>query len=48
MKYETISLEYLRAIYHVAIATVIFSHVQVTCHFCCFWSKAHLVFHCCL
>ena len=27
--------------YHVAIATVIFSHVKITC----FRAKAHLVFH---
>ena len=32
------------AIYYVAIATVIFSHVEISC----FRAKAHLVFHWCL
>ena len=40
------------AIYYVAIATVIFSHVKITCYFhmwrSCFRVKAHLVFHWCL
>ena len=45
MKYQTISLKQFYpakgAIYYVAIATVIFSHVKITC----FRVKAHLVFH---
>ena len=32
------------AIYYMAIATVIFSHVKISC----FLAKAHLVFHSCL
>ena len=37
------------AVYYEAIATVIFSHVKITCYFH-FWRyvKAHLVFHWCL
>ena len=45
MQYLTISLKQFFpakvAIYHVAMATVIFSHVKITC----FRAKAHLVFH---
>ena len=40
------------AIYYVAIATVIFSHVKITLFsrvkISCFRAKAHLVFHWCL
>ena len=57
MKYQTIALESffatIGAIYYVSIiATVIFSHVKITCFFTCedimFRAKAHLVFHWCL
>ena len=50
MKYQTILLKIIvffgvkGAIYHVAIATVIFSHVKISS----FRAKAHLVFHWCL
>jgi len=48
MKYQTISLKQFYpakgAIYYVAIATVIFSRVKISC----FRAKAHLVFHWCL
>ena len=48
MKYQTISLKQFfpakGAIYYVAIATVIFSRVKISC----FRAKAHLVFHWCL
>ena len=47
MKYQTISLKQFfpakGAIYYVAIATVIFSRVKISC----FRAKAHLVFHWC-
>ena len=36
------------AIYYVAIATVIFSHVISRVKISCFCAKAHLVFHWCL
>ena len=47
MKYQTISLKFFGvkgAIYYVAIAKVIFSHVKISS----FRAKAHLVFHWCL
>ena len=48
MKYQNISLKQFYpakgAIYYVAIATVLFSHVKISC----FHAKAHLVFHWCL
>ena len=48
MKYQTISMKQFfpakGAIHYVAIATVIFSRVKITC----FRAKAHLVFHWCL
>ena len=48
MKYQTILLKQFfgvkGAIYYVAIAMVIFSHVKITS----FHAKAHLVFHWCL
>ena len=48
IKYRTISLKQFfpakGAIYYVAIATVIFSRVKISC----FRAKAHLVFHWCL
>ena len=55
MKYKTISVRHFfpakGAIYYVAIATVIFSHVKITCFHMsrsCFRVKAHLVFYWCL
>ena len=39
--YFTFFLAVKGAIYYVAIATVIFSHVKISC----FLAKAHLVFH---
>ena len=56
MKFQTISLKNFfaakRAIYYVAIATVIFSHVKITLFshvkISCFRAKAHLVFRWCL
>ena len=54
MKYKTISVRHFflskGAIYYVAIATVIFSHVTCYSHMwrSCFRVKAHLVFHWCL
>ena len=48
MKYQTISMKQFfpakGAIHYVAIATVTFSRVKITC----FRAKAHLVFHWCL
>ena len=56
MKFQTISLKKFfaakGAIYYVAIATVIFSHVKITLFsrvkISCFREKAHLVFRWCL
>ena len=58
MKYQTIlilkSFFGLKgAVYYETIATVIFSHVKITCYFhiveiSSFHAKAHLVFHWCL
>ena len=56
MKFQTISLKNFfaakGAIYYVAIATVIFSHVKITLFsrekISCFRAKAHLVFRWCL
>ena len=56
MKYQTISQKQFYpargAIYYVAIATVIFSHVKIMLFspvkISCFRAKAHLVFHWCL
>ena len=48
MEYNTISVKFFfpakGAIYYVAIATVTFSRVKISC----FRTKAHLVFHWCL
>ena len=52
MKCQTISLKYFfavkGAIYYVAIATVIFSHLNERVKISSFRAKAHLVFHWCL
>ena len=56
MKFQTILLKKFfaekGAIYYVAIATVIFSHVKITLFsrvkISCFRAKAHLGFHWCL
>ena len=48
MKYQTVSLQQFfgvqGAIYHVAIATVIFSHAKITCYFQFFYWKMEFLY----